>query len=58
MGISDTHTVAVFSDRTIIIGSSEAGPQGPPGIPCSIDQFLYIGPTPPANTSLLWVDTS
>lgn len=33
--------------------NNQQGPQGPQG-----DPGIYVGPTPPANTSLLWVDTS
>lgn len=29
------------------------GPQGPPG-----SDAIYVGPTPPSDTTLLWFDTS
>lgn len=35
---------------TIEFGSLIPGPPGSPGV--------FVGPTPPADTTLLWVDTS
>lgn len=43
-------SVVLFEEATIALSTGEAGPQGAPGV--------YVGPTPPANTSILWVDTS
>lgn len=43
-------TVVLLDDATFAVSTGEAGPQGAPGI--------FVGPTPPANTSILWLDTS
>ena len=39
-----------IQDQTIVVSSDTAGPPGPTAI--------HVGPTPPTNTSLIWIDTS
>lgn len=48
-GYVDSRDEVEFADA--IVGP--AGPQGPPG-----DPGVHVGPTPPSDTSLIWVDTS
>lgn len=58
--IIDDGVVSIeISDVTVLVTGDGAGPQGPPGPTGAAGPLpIYIGPTPPANTSLLWVDTS
>lgn len=42
--------------QRIELDTCQIGGPGPQGIPG--DPGVYVGPTPPLNTSLIWVDTS
>ena len=46
-----TRFVVVADDRTVVVGPR--GPAGPKG-----DPQIHIGPTPPTDVTMLWVDTS
>lgn len=51
--------VTVKDTSVIVESGGGIGPQGaigPPGPAGPVP--IYVGPTPPINTSLLWVDTS
>lgn len=58
----DTDTVVLIQDRTTIVGSDNAGPQGAQGLTGATgptgNPGVYVGPTPPADHTLLWVDTA
>lgn len=58
--MADLTTLRLIKE-TVIVGGG-AGPQGlqgPQGIQgIQGDPGVFVGPIPPLNTSLLWVDTS
>lgn len=51
--MASTTIVISSEDSTIVVGADAAGPQGVPG-----PSGLHIGPTPPSDLTILWVDTS
>lgn len=50
---NDVQTVVFMRESTTVVGSSEAGAQGIQGV-----AGIYVGPTPPSDLSVIWVDTS
>ena len=48
--------VEVTQELPIEVSVAVPGIQGPPGPPG--DPGVHVGPTPPSDTNLLWVDTS
>ena len=54
--LDDDTIVSTTADATTIVTAGSTGPRGPKGDQGS--PGYHVGPTPPEDQSLIWIDTS
>lgn len=60
--VGNNQVTVVEQDNLLVLGTTSTGPQGPQGATGPTGPQgtagVYVSATPPANTALIWVDTT